>query len=157
MSAIFSSWKEIANYLGKGVRTVQRWEQQLGLPVHRPSRGGKGIVIAYSDELEIWVRKHAGEEVQSRAGRSSRHVTTELGLSLQERMTKLAKNTAHLVTLTRRAVAVAGKGHRPQAPAKMLEPIPFAASEQTSAPARRGLILAPAESNQARDSHASKG
>jgi hypothetical protein len=29
------SWKEIASYLGRGVRTVQRWECEEGLPVHR--------------------------------------------------------------------------------------------------------------------------
>ena len=29
------SWKEIASYLGRGIRTVQRWEREEGLPVHR--------------------------------------------------------------------------------------------------------------------------
>ena len=29
------SWKEIAAYLGRGIRTVQRWEREEGLPVHR--------------------------------------------------------------------------------------------------------------------------
>src|SRR5207249_9472999 len=29
------SWKEIAAYLGRGITTVQRWEQKEGLPVHR--------------------------------------------------------------------------------------------------------------------------
>jgi hypothetical protein len=29
------SWKEIAAYLGREVRTVQRWENTEGLPVHR--------------------------------------------------------------------------------------------------------------------------
>jgi hypothetical protein len=28
------SWKEIAAYLGRDVRTVQRWEKKEGLPVH---------------------------------------------------------------------------------------------------------------------------
>ena len=32
-----NGWKEIANYLGKGVRTVQRYERTLALPVRRPS------------------------------------------------------------------------------------------------------------------------
>jgi DNA-binding transcriptional regulator YiaG len=30
-----NSWKEIAAYLQKDVRTVQRWEKNEGLPVHR--------------------------------------------------------------------------------------------------------------------------
>jgi hypothetical protein len=29
------SWKEIAAYLGRSIRTVQRWEREEGLPVHR--------------------------------------------------------------------------------------------------------------------------
>ena len=28
-----NGWKEIANHLGKAVRTAQRWEQDLDLPV----------------------------------------------------------------------------------------------------------------------------
>ena len=28
-SAVLSSWKDIARYMGKGVRTVQRWEHHL--------------------------------------------------------------------------------------------------------------------------------
>ena len=31
------SWKEIAAYLRRDIRTVQRWEKQEGLPVHRPA------------------------------------------------------------------------------------------------------------------------
>jgi hypothetical protein len=48
---IFSGWKEIARYLGKGVRTVQRYERELGLPIHRPS----GAVISTKGELDSWV------------------------------------------------------------------------------------------------------
>jgi hypothetical protein len=29
------SWKEIANYVGRGLRTVPRWEFEEALPVHR--------------------------------------------------------------------------------------------------------------------------
>lgn len=54
--AILGSWKEIAQYLGKGVRTVQRWEHELKLPVHRPSGARKGVVIAFPEELEKWAR-----------------------------------------------------------------------------------------------------
>lgn len=54
MSQVFTSWKEIAAYLGKGVRTVQRWEVQLGLPIHRPNDRQKGIVRASRQELDEW-------------------------------------------------------------------------------------------------------
>ncbi len=54
-SQIFTSWKEIASYLGKGVRTVQRWEAQFGLPVQRPNARSKGIVRASRADLDEWV------------------------------------------------------------------------------------------------------
>jgi hypothetical protein len=52
---LLTSWKEIANYLGKGVRTVQRWELQFGLPVRRPNEKVKGIVHATRQELDRWL------------------------------------------------------------------------------------------------------
>jgi hypothetical protein len=52
---LLTSWKEIASYLGKGVRTVQRWEQQFGLPVRRPNEKSKGIVHATAEELDAWL------------------------------------------------------------------------------------------------------
>jgi TolB-like protein/Flp pilus assembly protein TadD len=48
------SWKEIATYLGRDVRTVQRWEAQDDLPVHRLQLGKQGSVFAYVSELEAW-------------------------------------------------------------------------------------------------------
>jgi len=52
---ILNSWKEIANYLGRGVRTVQRWETNLGLPVHRPAGRDHSTVLAFSNELDEWL------------------------------------------------------------------------------------------------------
>jgi Tol biopolymer transport system component len=48
------SWKEIAAYLGRGVRTVQRWEREEGLPVHRLVHDKRGSVYAQRDELAAW-------------------------------------------------------------------------------------------------------
>lgn len=52
---ILSGWKDIANYLGKGVRTVQRYEQELRLPVRRPAGRVRGSVVATTTELDAWV------------------------------------------------------------------------------------------------------
>jgi hypothetical protein len=52
---ILSGWKEVADFLGKGVRTVQRYEGELGLPVRRPAGKSKGSVIAAKAELRDWV------------------------------------------------------------------------------------------------------
>lgn len=49
------SWKQIATYMGRGVRTVQRWEH-FGLPVHQPSRHGKGVVFALVAEVDQWMK-----------------------------------------------------------------------------------------------------
>jgi hypothetical protein len=57
MQIVLGSWKEIASYMGKGVRTVQRWERCSGLPVHRPSGSSKGVVIAFPAELDRWARR----------------------------------------------------------------------------------------------------
>jgi TolB-like protein/Tfp pilus assembly protein PilF len=48
------SWKDIAAYLGRDVRTVQRWEKKEGLPVHRHQHEKQGSVYAYRAELDSW-------------------------------------------------------------------------------------------------------
>jgi TolB-like protein/Flp pilus assembly protein TadD len=48
------SWKEIAAYLKRGARTVQRWESEEGLPVHRLIHGKLGSIYAYQAELDAW-------------------------------------------------------------------------------------------------------
>ena len=52
---LLSGWKDIANYLGKGVRTVQRYERELRLPVRRPAGKTPAAVIAVRSELDEWV------------------------------------------------------------------------------------------------------
>jgi Tol biopolymer transport system component len=48
------SWKEIASYLNRDVRTVQRWEQTKGLPVRRLPGGEMARVYALRPELDAW-------------------------------------------------------------------------------------------------------
>ena len=55
MPHILNSWKEIARYLGRGVRTVQRWERDLGLPVRRPHGRDRSTVLALAEELDHWL------------------------------------------------------------------------------------------------------
>src|SRR4051812_21902465 len=52
MEGLLTSWKEIATYLGKGVRTVQRWEAVLGLPVHRLK---EQRIMAVKKEIDSWL------------------------------------------------------------------------------------------------------
>lgn len=51
-----NGWKEIATYMGKGVRTAQRYEQQLGLPVRRLAGKSGGSVVATKAEIDAWVK-----------------------------------------------------------------------------------------------------
>jgi hypothetical protein len=53
---VLNSWKEVAAYLGRGIRTVQRWERELGLPVRRPRGKSRSAVIAFKTELDRWLR-----------------------------------------------------------------------------------------------------
>ena len=48
------SWKEIASYLRRDKRTVQRWEKEYGLPVHRLQLNSGSTVYAYTSELDAW-------------------------------------------------------------------------------------------------------
>jgi hypothetical protein len=50
------SWKEIASFLHRDVRTVQRWEKHAGLPVHRHAASRLRTAYAYRSELEAWWR-----------------------------------------------------------------------------------------------------
>jgi tetratricopeptide (TPR) repeat protein len=48
------SWKEIAAYLRRSERTVRRWEEKEGLPVHRLAHDKRGSVYAFTWELDEW-------------------------------------------------------------------------------------------------------
>jgi len=55
---LLRSWKEISAHLGCDIRTCHRWEQKLGMPVHRIEAGEtKSPVFAYKDELDRWFRE----------------------------------------------------------------------------------------------------
>jgi tetratricopeptide (TPR) repeat protein len=47
-------WKAIAAYLGRDIRTVQRWELSEQLPVHRLGHKRQGSAYAYASELNEW-------------------------------------------------------------------------------------------------------
>jgi hypothetical protein len=49
---VLSSWKEIAAYLHRAVRSVQRWEAILGMPVGRLGSMRHAPVVAFQHELD---------------------------------------------------------------------------------------------------------
>lgn len=54
MTDRLESWKEIAVYLNRSVRTVRRWEADEGLPVRRQMHRLLGSVYAFKSELDAW-------------------------------------------------------------------------------------------------------
>ena len=52
--AALESWKEIAAYLKRDVRTAKRWETSEGLPVRRHLHHARSSVYAYPSELDAW-------------------------------------------------------------------------------------------------------
>jgi hypothetical protein len=61
--SVLNTWKEIANYLGRGVRTVQRYEADLDLPVRRFSGKMRTSVMALPQDLDAWLlRMTAGKD-----------------------------------------------------------------------------------------------
>jgi len=59
---VLKSWKDIATYLKVGTSTVQRWERHLGLPVRRPGGKSGTAVVAFSNEIDWWLKtSHAAK------------------------------------------------------------------------------------------------
>lgn len=54
---VLHSWKEIATYMGRGVRTIQRYESKLGFPIRRPAGTPRSAVLAFSAEIDLWLDK----------------------------------------------------------------------------------------------------
>jgi adenylate cyclase len=59
------SWKDIADYLGRDVRTVQRWERERSLPVHRLPGGRKPRIYAIRSELDMWLKGNSADPAPS--------------------------------------------------------------------------------------------
>ena len=57
------SWKEIAAYLKRDIRTVQRWEKQEGLPVRRHVHDERSTAYAYSSDIDAWLTSRDRVEV----------------------------------------------------------------------------------------------
>lgn len=89
-SPVLGSWKEIAAYLGKSVRTVQRWERNLGMPIRRPAAHNQGIVIAIPTDLDEWIQR----QTPSAKGRNGRNGNGSA------RLTDLIQLRANLQLLT---------------------------------------------------------
>jgi len=93
---LLDSWKEIARYLNRNVRTVQRWEKSEALPVHRHFHKQTSSIYALKTEIEEWRRSRSGAQSKSiennrLTGRSNAKLGTvgRVWMSLGSRLTTL--------------------------------------------------------------------
>lgn len=70
------SWKEIASYMGRTVRTVIRWEQEGGLPVHRVPVGRRQAIFAYPREIDEWLQRGSNGNGEHRASVIAEEIQT---------------------------------------------------------------------------------
>ncbi len=77
----FDSWKEVASYLKKSVRTVQRWEKEEGLPVHRHQHLSSGSVYAFREELDQWFQQRRLRLTQTKP-KAPLKAAAELGVAV---------------------------------------------------------------------------
>jgi len=101
------SWKEIAAFFGRDERTVNRWEKELGLPVHRLP-GAKGRVYAFAEELVAWLAASRHTETASAQpglGRPAPGLTLIAG-------GRASVDTAPLESVSREEATTPGPGRR---------------------------------------------
>jgi len=98
------SWKEIASHLGRGIRTVQRWERDEGLPVHRLDHIKRGTVYADCAELTAWwerrsrtpAPKPAPPETERRAVPQLERVTSTSAVTFSPSLSSDGKMIAYV-------------------------------------------------------------
>ena len=66
MNDRLDGWKAVAGHVRKSVRTAQRWERELGLPVHRMQTETGEIVYGLVSEIEAWVQDRVRGPGESR-------------------------------------------------------------------------------------------
>jgi hypothetical protein len=93
---ILNGWKEISNHIERGVRTAQRWEATLGMPVHRPALKDRSAVVAFTDELDRWISRTASDKLDA-TGEGSK----EALLRVHDNMTILEWHTSELASQTK--------------------------------------------------------
>jgi tetratricopeptide (TPR) repeat protein len=101
------SWKAIAEFLGRSLRTVQRWHDCNGLPVHHFG-GHKGSVFAYQEEIDHWLAGLAEEPGRARvdesleSGKRSSNELTMAANGMWE--TRSERNIQTIADLYRKAI-----------------------------------------------------
>ena len=103
-NGLLDSWKEIAAYLGRDLRTVRRWEKTRALPVHRVPGGGRRAVYAYRNEITKWLSEsQEREEWNGGQARSDAPPVIAFNPPLSPETNSITETPA---TTTRRSLAI---------------------------------------------------
>ena len=106
-SDFLNSWKEIACYLGRGVRTVQRWERDMGLPVRRPRGRQRSAVIALRGDLDAWLDRCPTLGAPRAGAEADWVVLRARVISLHDKAMQLTQRTSTLQHELQRAMLLA--------------------------------------------------
>lgn len=109
MNRMLSSWKEIAHFFGKGVRTVQRWEKTLDLPIRRPPGAPSNVVLARTSDLEEWMHRSAG--IRDVPAEPTRDVESD---ALQTAIAELESEVRRLVAVSPQPMEALTSDTRPE-------------------------------------------
>ncbi len=142
---VLTSWKEIAAYLGKGVRTVQRWEKDFGLPVRRPTGSDKSAILARTRDLDAWIAMRcstrnlpdgtASRKQQMLSVRSSLAAALATSQMLRELNLELLLQVKNALTGLHSEIMRMQSGTQSPQPALPPEPLPQLQNDLTTADA----------------------
>lgn len=96
-----NGWKEIGAYLGRTARTAQRWEAQLGMPVHRPAKRKRTVVVGFPSDLDAWLARNRSR-LESEESYDQPESATDLA-ALHEKLSRLQSEAAQLALALERA------------------------------------------------------
>jgi hypothetical protein len=97
-SGVLNGWKEIANYLGFGIRTVQRYERKFGLPVRHVAAKGRGAALAFPEELDAWVKQFLVQRPKMVSRRDVHELPTQILTEHQRSLQSLRGSVKALMT-----------------------------------------------------------
>lgn len=118
--------------MGRAVRTVERWEHDLGLPVHRPKGRDRSAVLALPEELDAWLHRTPLRDAERMAGKQDwtsqgvrrtngtshevRGRTASLMATLSSACEKQKEATTRLIDLLHKAAEKTAPRNRREAP-----------------------------------------
>ena len=87
---------EISSYVGKGVRTIQRWESEFGFPIPRSKPGTKSFVLAIPAEIDAWIQAQQLSDGQLNSVQSERTALYRAVRALQAEIRELRSENRQL-------------------------------------------------------------